>query len=373
MARPRFILSIDGGGIRGVIPARVLAALERRLRGAGLTGPLADYFDLVIGTSTGGILAAGLTVPSPGRGGLPLTAFELEALYVSHGPGIFPEPLFDWWDQARTLLWSHRYNPRPLEAMIRSVVGDDTRLSAARTRLVLTTYDILHRRARFLSNVTPGEIDARVWQAALATAAAPTFLPPVELEELPSPDGTAAPDPKAGKPVLVDGGVFANDPAMAGYVEGLKLRFKAAWEPKTDDDTVVVSLGTGYALEPYTYRSAKGWSALSWIQRDGGSPLISIFMDGQASTASYQLNALLNRRQAKIHKTEGATVPAGPAHQPLFYYRWDDKLPHASMERIDNARADNLRALQAFADGIVAKNGAQMDALVGQLAAAFPP
>ena len=93
--RPLRILSIDGGGIRGLIPALILEELEKRLRAKGKTEPLHSYFDLIAGTSTGGIIAAGLTAPHPHDVSRPAaTPADLVALYRDHGGEIFRNDVF---------------------------------------------------------------------------------------------------------------------------------------------------------------------------------------------------------------------------------------------------------------------------------------
>jgi len=89
------VLSIDGGGIRGIIPAAILVELEKRLERAGKSKPLCRYFDLIAGTSTGGIIAAGLTAPHPQRPNEPaMTAGELLRLYKDRGSAIFSRNRF---------------------------------------------------------------------------------------------------------------------------------------------------------------------------------------------------------------------------------------------------------------------------------------
>lgn len=346
--RPRFVLSIDGGGIRGVIPARVLAALEDRV-GA----PLHTRFDLVIGTSTGGIIAAGLTVPT--ASGKPKSASALEKLYTDNGAAIFPDTIYQ---KLRSLLSKFEwplYDPAPLEKVIGSVVGRKASLKTALTRLVLTAYDIERRQAVFMSNVEPDEPDFLVADALRATSAAPTYFSPALVKSR-DPEELLA---------LIDGGVFANDPAMAGYVEVQKLRRKKVW---SDGDTVVVSFGTGQANRAYPYNRAKNWGLLDWISPGEGTPIISILMQGQASTASYQLNSVLNGGDAKIDRKTHSTVLAGGGRwESLGYYRFDGPLVGEASDDLDDASSGNIKRLKNVADRIIDDNRAALDALAARL------
>ncbi|MBA3509431.1 MAG: patatin-like phospholipase family protein [Thermoleophilaceae bacterium] len=168
MAERIRVLSIDGGGIRGIIPALVLAELERR---AGR--PVADLFDLVAGTSTGGILA--LALAQPGRDGRPArTAEELVELYETEGPRIFARDLLQ---RIRSVegLADERYSAEGLDRALKRYLGD-TRLPDALTPVLVTAYDTAAREAVLLSR----DDDLAMRDAARATAAAPTYFEALE-------------------------------------------------------------------------------------------------------------------------------------------------------------------------------------------------
>jgi patatin-like phospholipase/acyl hydrolase len=158
------ILSIDGGGIRGIIPALVLAEIEAR------TGrSIAGLFDLVAGTSTGGILACGLTAPQP------RTAQELVGLYRTQGPRIFRRSLWQRVVSADGLA-NARHDAGPLQEVLEEYLGE-ARLGEARPRLLATAYDLQAREPYFFKSWRTGEEPARdllLRTVAQATAAAPT-------------------------------------------------------------------------------------------------------------------------------------------------------------------------------------------------------
>lgn len=197
------ILSLDGGGIKGIYPATFLAELERRYLGGQ---SIASYFDLVAGTSTGGILALGL--------GAGLTASELADLYTTRGGDIFPEPTgsplgkaLSWWQTAAHFT-HYRYERAPLEKMLVDTLGDKL-FGDSVVRLCVPTFEGKHSEVFVYK--TPHHPDYMhdrfepMVKVALATSAAPTYFRPLE----------------HGGHKLVDGGVWANNPAMLAVIEAL--------------------------------------------------------------------------------------------------------------------------------------------------------
>jgi uncharacterized protein len=213
------ILSIDGGGIRGVFPAAFLAKLEDHL-----DEPLASYFDLIAGTSTGGIIAIAL--------GLGLTAKEILKLYEKQGPAIFDQQhgavanfLLQRWRGARHLFAS-KYSSKPLHDALVGVLGD-RRLGESRTRLVVPAWHPMLERVYIYKTAHHPrlETDYKVSavDAAMATAAAPTFLDPHTTEDAIE---------------LVDGGVWANNPIGVASIEAIGM---LNWPA---DKLKILSIGT---------------------------------------------------------------------------------------------------------------------------------
>jgi predicted acylesterase/phospholipase RssA len=325
VTRPLRVLSLDGGGIRGVIPATVLAELERR------TGKrTAEMFDLIAGTSTGGILALGLTTPDPADETKPrYRAEDLVALYAEKGGTIFSRSL---WHRLITLfgLLGSKYAVRGLDETLRTFFGDN-RLKDAVTEVLITSYDLESRDSWFLARHkarSDTKSDFKMRDVARATSAAPTYFRPERLSVSP---------PTA----MVDGGVFANNPAMCGYVETIKLH--------GEQDIIVVSLGTGEVKTPIHYRQARLWGLIGWVR-----PLIGIFMDGVAATVEHQLSWLLPDRNG----------------QPR-YFRFQADLP-AGMGSMDNTSPDHIAALKQQAQRILDSNQPQIADLCVLLADSSP-
>lgn len=318
------ILAIDGGGIRGVIPAKVLMAIETK------TGKkIAELFDLIAGTSTGGILAAGLCMPGPDRKTPLHSAAQLLALYHAHGRDIFK---VSWPRRVTSLVFGAQYSPRALEDQLREYLGEK-RLADAVTGLLITSFDMHAGEAWFFSRkqaIADDDRNYRLRDVARATSAAPTYFPPFKFEG-------SAPD----KPVLVDGGVFANNPALCAWVDGHE-------DIQGDSDVLILSLGTGSVPHPVRFDRARRWGKVLWAQ-----PAIGSFLDGQSDTTEFQLGKLLDRNH---------------------YLRLQVKLPVAN-EAMDNAKAANIDALEAAADSMLAKPEVKesLDKLCGQLVAGGPP
>ena len=220
------ILSIDGGGIRGIFPAAFLSGLEERYLGGS---SVSRYFDLIAGTSTGGIIAIGL--------GAGFTACELRDLYTERGREIFPPRKLFW----RLLMnvkgvLRYRYDRQALMNILFEKFGD-RKLGESQTRLCIPSCD--GRYSDVYVFKTPHHPDFRLdhretmVKVAAATSAAPTFFRPLE----------------DGGYTLVDGGLWANSPIMVGLVDALSC-FSVPRERVR-----ILSLGCGD--EPYTVRRLK--------------------------------------------------------------------------------------------------------------------
>jgi patatin-like phospholipase/acyl hydrolase len=289
------VLAIDGGGIRGLIPALVLAEIERR------TGRLAgELVDLVAGTSTGAIIACGVTKPDP------LPAERIAEIYVEDGPRIFHRSLLKRITSVDGLI-DERYDDSGLVASLERHLGP-ARLPDARPPLLLTAYDIERRQAVFLRRE-----DVTMAAASRASCAAPTYFEPVRV------DGAA----------LVDGGVFAVNPAVCAYADvGGELE-------------VLLSLGTGEHTQPLPLEEVKGWGQLEWAR-----PVIDVVFDGTADAVDFQLRALL-----------------GDA-----YVRLQTPLDEAS-DALDDASEENLAALRREAARLIAAHDDEIDRVCERLTA----
>ena len=322
------VLSIDGGGIRGIIPATVLAEIERR------TGrPIAELFDLIAGTSTGGILALGLTRPGP-DGAPSYTAEALIDLYVAEGAHIFSRSP---WHRLRSLgnLIEEKYPSRGIESVLEQYFGT-TRLKEALTDVVVTSYEIEQRTAWFFRSRNARQqpdYDFSMTQVARATSAAPTYFEPLRIASAETNNEYA----------LVDGGVFANNPALCGYVDARRSYPDA-------NDFLVVSLGTGELTHSLPYDKVKGWGVANWAR-----PILSVVFDGINDTIDYQLRQLL---------------PAGPDGQRR-YYRLQTRL-EPGIDNMDRTDREHLQTLRLVAETLLREHNEELDLLCRQLVVKTP-
>jgi hypothetical protein len=233
---PRKLLALDGGGIRGLITLQYLAQIESLLRKTSGRNDLvlADYFDYVAGTSTGGIIAA---LIATGK-----AVAEIQQFYVEQGPAMFdPVGLFQ--------LWRSRYSDDPLRQMLKTVLGE-TRFGEPklRTLLMLGMRNATTDSPWPLSN-NPGATyndTARpdnnnllpLWQLVRASTAAPTYFPPERV--------------KLGEHdfYFVDGGVtMYNNPALQLFLMATLEPYRLCW-PAGESRMLLVSVGTGSSESP---------------------------------------------------------------------------------------------------------------------------
>ena len=325
---PLKILSIDGGGIIGIVPAKILTYLEEEIRKNKPDYHLVDSFDLIAGTSTGGIIAIGLLIP--GENGNPkFLADKLLSLYVEKGKMIFdhgfvkkisnPAGLFD-----------EIYSAHNIERLFEEYFSD-VKLSEFLKPCLITTYNIFDRCAAFFNTVDVkkgGEYhNYYARDMARSTSAAPTYFEPADVKAI----GGETRYP------FVDGGVFANNPAMCALVEVSKLMAKKSANYIFDlREITLISIGTGVNTQnkkSYTYEETKDWGKLSWA-----SPIIDIMMSASAETIDYQLRQLFSN--------------TGNAPN---YIRLQPELKRSS-PNMDDTHPDNIQALQEDADAFIAKN-----------------
>lgn len=287
--RGRFqILALDGGGVRGMFSAALLAGLEQ-----DLGRPVVSCFDLVVGTSTGGIIAAAL--------GAGVSADAVVDLYMSEMTTIFTGL-----HRLRELrrLARPKYTAIGLERVLRSVLGDQL-LGESRVPLVIPSFDLGENTVYLFKTPHHERLkrDWRVpmWQVAMATSAAPTYFPAFCLPG----DGVR----------LVDGGVWANNPAMVGVVEAVSMFGQPL-------DTIrVLSIGT--TSDTRTRRRGLDHGGLiQWFR----SPKVTdVLLRGQSIGAFTQVLHLLDRDRA---------------------YRLDPPAP-AGLASLDRADARDLKAKAA--------------------------
>lgn len=315
------ILSIDGGGVRGIIPAMLLAELEAQ------TGkPVSELFDLVVGASTGGILALGLVVPDKRDPGKPrYTAEQFLGFYLEESQAIFDKSLFFKITQG---IFARRYHARALEKALKKYFGH-TMLSEAIKDVVVPSYEIHGRFTAFFKSrdvyTKKIERDVLMSDVARAASAAPTYFIPKKIKGYPGAS-------------FIDGGVFANNPAMCAYAEAKEIF-------RDDEDLLIVSLGTGNPQLSIDFGDFRTWGLLGWAR-----PLWYILMDGSSDVVHHQLSHILPEREAAKR-----------------YYRFQIELLQMGTEKLDDGSEENLHTLVGLGRELLEKNQEDIRKLCRQL------
>jgi uncharacterized protein len=263
------ILSLDGGGIRGAFTASFLAEIE-----GAIGNPLSQYFDLIAGTSTGAIIAAGIACDIP--------AATIRDFYEHEGKSVFKRR---WW-----LPWGFvrsKYSAKPLYSALHKVFGEKT-LEDAACRLLIPAINLTgDATVIFKTPHQPGftrDRVRRVVDVLLATTSAPTWFPQAVLH-----DGT-----------YVDGGLWANNPSMAAYSEAIKIR-RVCHRPNIDpefdvSDIKLLSIGTGKPtrfLQPKAHESGIMW----WMT---GRKLFDVMGKAQSIGNHHEAQYVLDNNYRRI-------------------------------------------------------------------------
>ena len=322
MPQLKRILSIDGGGIRGIVPGQILVEIEKTF---GVQ--VANDFDLVAGTSTGGILACAFLLENPDQPSQPkFSAEEVVGLYFERGDKIFDVPFFH---KLRTVVgvFDEKYPATGIEEALKDYFGD-VWLKDLLKPCVITTYDIENRKGHFFGQhkaLKDPDYNFKVKDVARATSAAPTYF---ECERVTSEAGNSY--------GLIDGGVFVNNPSLVAYAEGRSV-FDADGQQVTAKDMKILSIGTGHNRKPYPYTKGRKWGMAEWVQ-----PVIDIMMSGSADVAHYQLD--------KIYET---------IENPKQYLRIDKDLDPDTTgidSDMDCATEENMIKLKEFGQQIFEEN-----------------
>jgi len=261
------ILSLDGGGIKGAFTASVLTEIESEIG-----GPIGDYFDLIAGTSTGGILALGVAYRIPAK--------TIRDFYRKMGPTIFPATGRLGVSGLLRQLFGPKHSHATLRAALEQVL-QNRKFGEAKNRLIIPTYDAIGGRLFLLKTAHHDrfkfDIDALAVDVALATSAAPTYF-------------AASPFPVHEGSSFVDGGVWANNPVLAAVIEATSF----LEQPLNEID--VLSIGTTSA--PFNIADNRSAGIIKW-----NVGMINLMFEAQAEAALVQARLLLDNRVLRINVT----------------------------------------------------------------------
>lgn len=352
------ILSLDGGGVKGILICHILARLERilQIKAEDQMVRLADYFDLIAGTSTGGILTTLYLLPEVGALSVKprpkYSAEQVRQIFLDNVSAIFA-------DSIGQKIWSmvgwdgSKYSSEPLMQII-DKHAPGVRLSQLVGKCLITAYNINPEGSGSKSAphffVNPPTTDFLIRDVVRATTAAPTYFPPAEITSISTKSdsdppmeqtGFVNPPPKPRTYQLIDGGVFANNPSMCAITEMADKYRKSAIS-----EYFVLSVSCGSTPVDYSYPTLKAAGKVGWI-----SPLIDILIDGNSQIVDKTLRHLFE----STCRSEQ-------------YVRLDTPLIHAR-PNLDDISPKNLAALLEDVENYLSDKTvqAQMDSLAVNL------
>ncbi|XP_061343606.1 patatin-like protein 2 isoform X2 [Gastrolobium bilobum] len=325
------VLSIDGGGIRGIIPE-----LD------GEDARLADYFDVISGTSTGGLVTAMLTAPDQNSRPL-FAAKDIKPFYMDHCPKIFPQYRgFCGTILAKVVrsLGGPKYDGKYLHGVVREKLGD-IRLHETLTNVVIPTFDIKSLQPTIFSSyqlkMNPC-LDAKLSDICISTSAAPTYLPAHNFKNHDSKGNMHEFN-------LIDGGVCANNPTLVAINQVTKQIIKQdpdffPIKPMEYGRFLIISIGTGTAKneEKFNAQMAAKWGLLDWLTHSGCTPLIDVFTQSSADMVDFHLSTLTQA----LHSEDN-------------YLRIQDDTLTGTDSSVDISTKDNLDKLCQIGENLLKK------------------
>ncbi|GER30867.1 patatin family protein [Striga asiatica] len=341
------VLSIDGGGIRGIIPGVLLAYLESQLQELdGESVRIADYFDVIAGTSTGGLVTCMLTAPDKNTNRPLYAAKDLVPFYLEHSPSIFPQPRDPFTGLMSKVkgFIGPKYDGKYLHALTRQMLGN-TRLHETLTNVVITSFDIKKLQPAIFSSYTAPKdsaMDALLSDICISTSAAPTFLPPHYFEN------------KGTKFDLVDGGVVANNPTLVAISEMTREAYNKnpdffPIKPMDYGRFLVISLGTGARKneEKYDAKSAGQWGVFGWLYVTP-SPLLKAYNQANVDMVDFH-NAVVFQALHSQHN----------------YLRIQDDTLTGKLANMDIATNANLKNLVKVGEDLLEKPVSRVNCQTG--------
>lgn len=268
------VLSLDGGGVRGYLSAKILANVEQLLNETYNEDiNIGQRFDLITGTSTGGIIACALSIGT--------SAKEIFNLYETLIPEVFIPKNYG--------IFQSKYSSEVLRDKLEDILGANT-LSDVITDLCITSVDVENSSPRFHKSSYFGRnsirLDEKLIDLALATSAAPTYFPLVDTQHSTN---------------LTDGGIVANNPSLVGLIDAMELTNNNL------ENISLISIGTGeqchmpYDVEKLKDAGKQAWTAYIDNFSLKGSPILELLMDSQSKLAHFQTQFLLKKNYLRLN------------------------------------------------------------------------
>lgn len=296
------ILSLDGGGIRGIISAYWLDKLKSKLQ-----SPLYEYFDLITGTSTGSILASAIALDTP------LEENSFVDFYKKHGANIFnPHSSLASFSWMLPSVLKPKYDSDILKEILKNVFSSGVTMSHCKKKLIIPTYDVFSRQPVWLRSYDQNKDQTPIWEACAASSAAPVYFSAHVIKS-----GHA-------EQYMIDGGVVANNPSACALAEAIKIMEKSNF--RETEDILLISLGTGNLVRPISKDDALNWGAIHWAR-----PLLDVLFDGSSCSVNFICKQILSND---------------------MYYRMQVELRGAN-DDLDDASDENLQSLVNIADSYI--------------------
>ncbi|KAF8036690.1 hypothetical protein BT93_C2411 [Corymbia citriodora subsp. variegata] len=390
------VLSIDGGGIRGIVPATILSFLESELQNLdGKDARLVDYFDVIAGTSTGGLLTSMLTNPNEENRPM-FSAKDIRDFYLENGPksslGTSLHSVsflffiiictFATVTKMMKTLTGPKYDGNYLHNLIREKLGD-TRLHQALTQIVIPTFDIKRLRPTIFSTYQEPRIFSKLkidWNVRASSpedrlARLEVFFnlqpgpeickPGLTTRFRPEPPKNHIFMPDLSAPTylpahyfqtkdhsgavrefnLIDGGVAANNPTLVAISEVTKEISKGSPDffpikPMDYGRFLVISLGTGSpkSEEKYDAREAAKWGIIGWLASGGSTPLVDVFTQASADMVNFHLCVVFQA-----------------LHSAKSYLRIQDDTLSGQLSSVDIATKNNMNDLLGVGEELLKK------------------
>ncbi|KAG6540879.1 hypothetical protein Mapa_017754 [Marchantia paleacea] len=321
------ILSIDGGGMRGIIPGRILAYLEAALkaRSGNPNAKIADFFDVAAGTSVGGILTT-MLFTNDGTGSPLFSGEESWRLIAEKGEQIFKIPKTQRaWKKLRGIM-TPRYSTKYLEGILKHYLIRDGRALTLRDTLkpvLIPCYDLQSAGPFLFSRADALDCEAwdfSLWEICRATSAVPSFFKPANMMSM---DGKTT-------CTAIDGGIVMNNPTAAAITHVLhnKLEFPSV---RGMSDLLVLSLGTGQFDQTYGYKKVRHWGAFQWAK-----PIVKIILDGISDMVDHTIS-----------------MSFGDTFRKNYVRVQVSGLPDRALTEMDDGSQGNVKRLMKLADELL--------------------
>lgn len=338
------LLSLDGGGIRGIITCVILKYIEDQLKQLDdENAKIGDYVDFVSGTSTGALIASLLLMPDdnhPKKAKHSIT--DALNIYLGEGKNIFSKT---FWTLLNNPLSVFKGNLATivLEEQL-NIVFKNTELKQLIRPCAFVAYDTVNQKPKIFNSIdaiSPFR-NFYVKDVCRASSAAPTYFEPVNIQSFAKQEFCC-----------IDGGVFANNPTFLGYIETQKINFNKYLKDESKfngiaplKEFVVISIGNGSRAKSYTYQDLYGISKSKWVD-----PLVDIFISTGVDMVDTEMQSLYSLLKPKYQQN---------------YYRFNPQIPESAID-LGNVSDDNIKTLLKVAKTYVANHKDELDEVVKKL------